>query len=159
MSQGQEASQHLQELSQQLQELDQVEGQLEAQIQSARARREEVEDAIEALQELETDATVQVPLGGDAYVKARIEDIEEVIVDLGGDFSAEQTREGAIDALERRTEQVDEQIERIEESLEEVGEDIEQVESRAQQLQQQLMQQQAQAQQGGGGLGLGGPGG
>lgn len=155
MSQGQEATQHLQELSQQLQELDQVQSQLQAQLEAARVRQEEVREAISALEELDTDAIVQVPLGGDAYVKARIIDIDEVIVDLGADFSAVQTREGAIDALERRNDQIDEQMDRLGETLSDVESDIAEVESHAQQLQQRLIQQQAQ-QAGGLGLGEGG---
>lgn len=156
MSQGQEAGQHLQELSQQLQELDQVQAQLRTQLEATRVGREEVSDAIDALEELENDTVVQVPLGADTYVKARIEDIDEVIVALGAEFSAEQSREEAIDTLRTRSDQLQEQIERLEDTLSDVTSDIQQVESRAQQLRQQLLQQQAQQQQQmGGGLGLG----
>lgn len=156
MSQGQEAGQHLQELSEQLEELDQVQNQLRTQLEAARARREDVSDAIEALADLETDSVVQVPLGADAYVKARIEDVDEVIVTLGADFSAEQSREEAIGTLEQRAEQIEEQIERLQENLSDVSADIQEVEGRAQQLRQQMLQQQSQQL---GGMGLGGEGG
>ncbi len=155
MSQGQQAGQHLQELSQQLQELDQVQSQLRTQLEATRLGREEVRDAIDALEELESDAVVQVPLGGGTYVKARIEDIDEVIVDLGADFAAERDREDAISTLETRTDQIDEQIERLQETLSNVSANIQEVQGQAQHLRQQLLQQQSQQL---GGVGLGGEG-
>ncbi len=152
MSQGQDASTALQQLSSQLEELGAVRDQLQTQLEATQTQRTEVESAIETLDELDSGSTVQVPLGGEAYVRAEVIDIEEVIVSLGADYAAEHTRDGAIDALERRIDQLDEQIEEIQESLSEVSSDIEEVESQAQQVRQQMAQQQAQ-QLGGAGLG------
>lgn len=154
MSQG-EAGQHLQELSAQLQELEQVQSQLQTQIEAAQASQQEVTEAIDALGDLETDDVVQVPLGGGAYVRATIEDIDEVIVDLGADYAAEQTRDGAIDALERRSDHIEEQIEELREGMAEIEADMDELEGRAEQLQQQMMQQQSQQL---GNMGLGGQG-
>ena len=154
MSQGQEPGQNLQALSQQLQELDQVQSQLQTQLEATRVMREEVGEAIEALDELDTGSTVQVPLGGDAYVRAEIIDIDEVIVDVGADYAVEQPQDDAVEVLEDKREQIDETIEQIEASLDEVNEDIQQIETHAQQLRQQQLQQQSQ-QLGGGGLGGG----
>ncbi len=152
MSQGQDASTALQQLSTQLEELGAVRDQLQTQLEATQTQKGEVESAIETLGELDSGSTVQVPLGGEAYVRAEVIDIDEVIVSLGADYAAEHSREGAIDALERRIDQLDEQIEQIEERLDEVASDIEEVESQAQQVRQQLAQQQAQP---GGGMGLG----
>lgn len=152
MSQGQDASTALQQLSTQLEELGAVRDQLQTQLEATQTQRTEVVSAIETLDELDSGSTVQVPLGGEAYVRAEVIDIDEVIVSLGADYAAEHTRDGAIDALERRTDQLDEQIEEIQESLSEVSSDIEEVESQAQQVRQQMAQQQAQ-QLGGAGLG------
>lgn len=144
MSQGQDAGQALQSLSQQLQELDAVQEQLEAQLEAVQTQKSEVNSAIDTLDELESGSTVQVPLGGDAYVKADIPDVDEIIVSLGAEFAAERSRDGAIDALEQRIENLDEQIETIQENLSEVASDIEEVEGQAQQVRQQMAQQQTQ---------------
>ena len=155
MSQGQEPGQNLQALSQQLQELDQVQAQLETQREATEALRNEVEDAIEALGELETGSTVQVPLGGDAYVRAEIVDIDEVIVDVGADYAVEQPQGDAVEVLEGKRDQLEETIDELDENLEEVNQDIQEVETHAQQLRQQMLQQQQGQQLGGGGLGGG----
>lgn len=155
MSQGQEPSENLQALSQQLEELDQVQAQLQSQLEGTRALKDEVDEAIDALGELDTGSTVQVPLGGDAYVRAEIVDIDEVIVDVGADYAVEQPRDDAVDVLEGKRDQLEETIEQLQESLDDVTEDIQEVESHAQQLRQQMIQQQAQQLGGGGGLGGG----
>lgn len=153
MSQGQDAGHALQELSQQLQELDAVQNQLQTQLETIRTQKSQVRSAIDTLGDLETGSTVQVPLGGDAYVKAEVLDIEEVIVSLGAEFAAEHTRDGAIDALQTRIDHLDDQIEQVQESLTDVKSDIEEVEGHAQQVRQQLAQQQRQQL---GGMGIGG---
>ena len=150
MSQGQQAGQHLQELSQQLQQLDQVQSQLRTQLEAARAQREAVKDAIGALDEIEDGAVVQVPLGADTYVKARIEDIDDIIVTIGADYAAEQSREEAVSLLDTRIEHIADRIGQIEETLSDVESDIQQIEGQAEQLRQQLAQQQQQQQQVGG---------
>ena len=152
MSQGQGPGQNLQAVSQQLQELDQVQGQLQTQMQAAQALKQEIAGAIAALEQLDTGATVQVPLGGDAYVRAEIADIDEVIVDIGADYSVEQSQERAVETLEEKRNQLDADIANLRENLQEVGDNIQAVESQAEQIQQQLYQQQAQ-QMGGAGLG------
>lgn len=144
MSQGQDANQALQTLSQQLQELDAVQDQLQTQLEALQTRKSEVQSAIDTLDDLESGSTVQVPLGGDAFIKADIPDIDEVIVSLGADFAAERTRDGAIDALEQRIRDIEEQIENVQSNLNEVASDIEEVEGQAQQVQQQMAQQQSQ---------------
>lgn len=152
MSQGPEAGQHLQALSQQLQELDQVQAQLQTQLEASRALLQDVEEAIDALDELDTGSTVQVPLGGDAYVRAEIVDIEEVIVDVGADYAVERPRDGAVEILEEKRDRLETTVDELEENLGEVSADIQQVQGQAQQLRQQLLQQQSQ-QLGGAGLG------
>lgn len=153
MSQGQQAGAALQELSQQLEELEAVKEQLADQLGATQTEKQEVKTAIETLGDLETGSTVQVPLGGDAYVRAEIQDIEDVIVSLGADYAAERSQAGAIETLENRIDQLDEQIAEIQDNLSDVDTDIQEVESHAQQVRQQMAQQQAQQM---GGMGLGG---
>lgn len=129
------------EMSQQLQAIQAEIQELSRERETLRATLQNLRGAVEALQRLESGSTVQVPLGGSAYVRASIEDIDEVIVDIGGGFSAQRPREGAISTLEERQEMVEEQIEELTERLGELqseGGDLEQ------QLQQVAAAQQSQ---------------
>lgn len=141
----------LQELESQLQELEQVRAALQAEVQELRAEQVEIDEAIEALESLETGATVQVPVGGDAFVRAEVQDIDEVVVKLGGEYAAEQDRAGAIETLEHKTETIDDRIDALREDISEIESQTEELEQEAQQLQQEQLQQLQQqlGQQGG----------
>ncbi|MFB6194858.1 MAG: prefoldin subunit alpha, partial [Haloplanus sp.] len=76
--------QQLQQLSQEMQAIEEEIEELEAEAEDLRSRQTEIDEAIEAIQTLDTGSTVQVPLGGGAYLRAEVQDIDEVIVDLGG---------------------------------------------------------------------------
>ena len=76
--------QQLQQLSQELQALDEEIEALEGEIADYREEKSDIDDAIEAIETLDTGSTVQVPLGGGAYLRAEVQDIDEVIISLGG---------------------------------------------------------------------------
>lgn len=141
----------LQEVSEQIQQIEQGIDAVEAEIQAVRDEQADIDEAVDAIGGLETGSTVQVPIGGGAHVRATIEDIDEVIVDLGADYAAEADHEDAIALLEQQRDQLDERIEELNEELAELETEEEQLNQRAQQLQQQQMQQ------GMGGLGGGDP--
>jgi prefoldin alpha subunit len=143
--------QQLQQLSQELQAIDEEIEELEAEIEALQAEKTEMDEAIEAIERLESGSTVQVPLGGDAYLRAEIQDIDEVIVGLGAGYAAEQDQEGAVATLERKQDAVDDRIEAVREEIGELEAEGDQIEQQAQQLQQQLQQQQMQQMQGLGG--------
>lgn len=136
----------LQELSQQLQF---VESQLEAlqtEVQTLQARKQNIADAIEAIGTLESDSTVQVPVGGDAYVRATVEDIDEVLVGIGGGYATEQTQGDATDLLDERQSLLDDRISELRDvisNLQAQGEEL------GQRAQQHLQEQQGQQLQGG----------
>jgi len=142
-------SQQLQQLSEELQQIEAAIGALETEIEGLRSEQLEIDGAIEAIEELESGSTVQVPLGGGAYVRAAVDDIDEVIVDLGANYAVEQEQGDAIDALESKRDGIDDRIEELNEELTELESESEQLERRAQQMQQQLQQQQMQGMQGG----------
>jgi len=150
MSGGQE---ELQQLGQQLQA---VESQLEAvqvEIQNLRARQSDIEGAIEAIESLETGSTVQVPVGGGAYVRATVDDIDEVIVGIGSDYAAEQEQDGAVSLLQTRKDNVGGRIEELTEA-------IDRLESQGEELSQEAQQRIQRMQTERGGLGdAGGPAG
>lgn len=138
----------LQELSQQLQAIESEKEQLNEEIERLRTEKTEIDEAMEALDLLETDSTVQVPLGGGAFVRATIDDIEQVVVELGGGYAAEQGRDDAAETLEGKKDLLDEQIEDVREEISNLDEEGSRIEQQAQQAQQQMIQQQMAQQQG-----------
>jgi prefoldin alpha subunit len=139
--------QQLQQLSQELQALDEEIETLEAEIADYREEQSDIDDAVEAIETLDSGSTVQVPLGGGAYVRAEVQDIDEIIVSLGGNYSAEQSEDDAIDVLRRKQEALDERIEETQEEVDELEDESEELEQQAQQMQQQMQQQQMQQMQ------------
>lgn len=138
--------QQLQQLSQELQALDEEIEALEAEVASYRQEKIDIDDAVEAIETLETGATVQVPLGGGAYVRAEVQDIDEIVVSLGGNYSAEQDQEDAVDVLRRKQDALDDRIEETEADINELESESKELEQQAQQMQQQMQQQQMQQQ-------------
>ncbi len=139
--------QQLQQLSQELEAIDEEIAELEAEIGNLRTRQTEIDEAIEAIETLDSGSTVQVPLGGGAYLRAEVQDIDEVIVDLGGGYAAEQQQGDAIDALERKQDVLDDRIDDVEAEISELESESDEIEQQAQQMQQQMQQQQMQQMQ------------
>ena len=150
--------QQLQQLAETIQALDEEREELEKDIVGLRDQQEAIDEAIEGIETLEDGSIVQVPLGGGAYVRAEIQDIDEIVVDIGGYYAAEREGEGAIDSLEAKRDRLDDRIAEIEAEVAEIEEESDDLEQRAQQAQQQMQQQQMQQMQGRlGGEGEGGP--
>ena len=136
--------QQLQQLSQELEAIDEEIEELESEIEGLRTRQSEIDEAIEAIETLDSGSTVQVPLGGGAYLRAEVQDIDEVIVDLGGGYAAEQDQDGAVDALERKKGVLDDRIDDVQDEISELEAESSEIEQQAQQMQQQMQQQQMQ---------------
>lgn len=147
MSLGGGGDSQLQELAQQLEALEQERQALEAEVEGLQTQKQEINEAIEAIEELESGSTVQVPVGGDAYIRAEIENIDEVVVSLGGGYAAERDQEGAVSTLETKQGTLDDRIEDVRSEIAELETETEELEKRAQQLQTQQMQQMQQQQQ------------
>jgi prefoldin alpha subunit len=137
-------NQEMQQLSQELQALEEEQEALEGNAEMLREEKRSVDEAIDAVGSLDTGTTVQVPLGGGAYVRATIEDIDEIIVELGGGYAAEQPEGDAVETLESRKDTIDDRISDVQSEIAEVETELEELEQRARQLQQQQMQQQMQ---------------
>ncbi|WP_435156180.1 prefoldin subunit alpha [Haladaptatus sp. DFWS20] len=140
-------NQELQQLSQQLQQLEAEKEELEGEVEELRDEKSEMDEAIEAIETLDTGSVVQVPLGGGAYIRASVEDIDEVVVELGGGYAAERDQNGAIESLKSRKDVVDQHISDTQEEIAEIDAESDQLEQKAQQMQQQQMQQQMQQMQ------------
>lgn len=139
--------QQLEQLSQELQLIEQEIEEVEGEVEALQEEQTAINEAIEAIETLESGSTVQVPLGGGAYVRAEVQDIDKVIVDLGGSYAAEQEQNDAISALERKRELLDDRIAESREEISELEDESDELEQRAQQMQQQMQQQQMQQMQ------------
>ncbi len=142
--------QQLQQLSQELQAIDEEIETLQSEIDDLQTEQSEIDEAVEAIGTLDTGSTVQMPLGGGAYIRAEIQDIDEIIVDLGGDFAAEQDADDAVDALRTKQDALDDRIDEVQEEVAELEDESSELEQQAQQMQQQMQQQQMQQMQGDG---------
>ena len=139
--------QQLQQLSQELQALDEEIQSLEGEVSDLEDEKDEIDEAVDAIETLETGSMVQVPLGGGAYLRAEVQDIDEVIVSLGANYAAEQNQSDAVEALRRKQDMLDEEIASVRGQIEELEEESEQIEQQAMQAQQQMQQQQMQQMQ------------
>ncbi|MFB6163199.1 MAG: prefoldin subunit alpha [Halococcoides sp.] len=144
MSQG--GRQQLEQIVEAIEEIEAEQDDIRSEIDAHNLEQDAIEDAIEAIESLETDETVQVPLGGGAHVRAQIADIEEIIVEIGNGYAAERDAEGAVETLELKLEAHDDRIDELNADIEALDEESDELEQRAQQLQQQLQQQQMQQQ-------------
>lgn len=109
----------LRQLQEQLQAIDEEVAALEGDVEELQTKKIEADEAISALDRLESNDTVQVPLGGDAYVRAEIQDVDEIVVSLGGGFAAERDREGAVESLEHKKDTLDERISSLQSEISE----------------------------------------
>ena len=132
----------LQQLAEEIQALEEEQEALEGEVEGLQNEKLEIDEAVEAIETLGTGDTVQVPLGGDAYVRAEVQDINEIIVSLGGGYAAEREQDDAIGTLERKKETLDDRIDDLQSEIAEIESESEELEQKAQQMQQQQMQQQ-----------------
>lgn len=147
MSLGGGGGGQMQELAAQIEQLEQHREAIEAEITGLQEEKREIDDAIEAIGELDSGSTVQVPLGGGAFVRAEIADIDEIIVPLGADYAAERDSEGAIQTLESKQDILDDRIDEMRSDIAELERESERLEQRIEQAQAQQMQQLQQQQQ------------
>jgi len=137
----------MQQLQQEIEQLEQEMEAIDEEVARLEEKKSDIDDAVEAIDVLESGATVQVPLGGDAYLRATVDDIDEVVVSLGGGYAAERDQEGAVSTLRTKQETLDEHISGLESDKNEVQSEMDELEQQAQQMQQQQMQQMMQQQE------------
>lgn len=146
----------LQQMAAQKEEIDQVVEALRTQVERMRAEKAEIDEAIDAIESLDTGDVVQVPVGGDAYVQAAIDDIDAVIVGVGGGYAAEREEAEAIDVLESKADRLDEEIDEANEAIADLEAQGEELSAQAQQEYAELAARQQEAAGGGPGPDLGG---
>jgi prefoldin alpha subunit len=137
----------MQQLQQEIEQLEEEMDAIDEEVKRLQQKQSDIDDAIEAIDVLESGSTVQVPVGGDAYVRATVNDIDEIVVSLGGGYAAERDQDGAVDTLETKKETLDDHISGLESDKDEVQGEMDELEQQAQQMQQQQMQQMMQQQE------------
>jgi len=137
----------MQQLQQEIEQLEEEMQAIDEEVERLQEKKSDIDDAIEAIDVLESGSTVQVPVGGDAYVRATVEDIDEIVVSLGGGYAAERDQDGAVDTLETKKETLDDHIDGLQDDKAEVEGEMDELEQQAQQMQQQQMQQMMQQQE------------
>lgn len=139
----------LQQMAAQIEELDQVIESLRAQVQRLRVEKRDVEEAIDAIDSLDEGDEVQVPLGGGAYVRAAIENMDGIIVGIGAGYAAEREEADAVAVLETKAERLQEQIDETNEAIADLEAQGEELSAQAQQEYAELAARQQQAVGGG----------
>jgi prefoldin alpha subunit len=89
---------------------------------------------LEGLQTCTKGDEILVPIGASSFVKARIEDTENVIAGVGADVSVAKTVEQAIDSLEKRITLMESKIKENQETYVRVAQKLEELGAQAQKL-------------------------
>jgi len=135
----------LQQMAAQKEEIEQVTEALRSQVERMRAEQTEIEDAMEAIESLETGDVVQVPVGGEAYLQASIEDMDAIIIALGGGFAAERDQPEAVEVLEDKVDRLQEEIDEATDAIADLEAQGEEISAQAQQEYAQLAARQEEA--------------
>jgi prefoldin alpha subunit len=135
----------LQQMAAQKEEIEQVTEALRNQVERMRAEQTEIEDAMEAIESLETGDVVQVPVGGEAYLQASIEDMDAIIIALGGGYAAERDQPEAVKVLEDKVDRLQEEIDEATDAIADLEAQGEEISAQAQQEYAQLAARQEEA--------------
>jgi prefoldin alpha subunit len=140
-----QAETELRAMSQMALELENRIHSLRTEIQRLQMLKEDVDVAIEAIDSISNDITVQVPLGSETYVQAPIQNSDEFIVNIGGDYSLKQTKEQTKAILSDRTNSIVSQIEEISKAITDLQSKGEEITQKAQEHMSQLQSQNTPA--------------
>ncbi|MDY6775452.1 MAG: prefoldin subunit alpha [Halobacteria archaeon] len=136
---------------QQQQQLQQAYSELAGEIEELRELVETLEDeiegcdeAIESLENLEEGSEILLPLGGDTYIPATVDNVDDVVVGIGAGVNIEVGPEEAVEKLETKRDDLQEEKQSAESDIEQKTQEIQQIQQQAQMAQQQQQQQMQQ---------------
>lgn len=104
-----EAEQELRRLDVEIRLLEQTADALEARINMINAVQTDsgyASTTLETLEKEKSNAELLVPIGGNSYVRARLENIDNVIVGIGSGVSVEKTLADAREMIKKRLEEM-----------------------------------------------------
>lgn len=79
---------------------------------------------LEGLEKEAEKSEILVPIGGTSYIRARLDNLDEVIVGMGAGVSVEKTREEAKEIIKKRLEDLDKTRKSIQQQYTQVAERI-----------------------------------
>jgi prefoldin alpha subunit len=103
--------------------------------------------AIETLQAVRDagEATILMPIGGGLNIRAKIEDPEQVFVNIGADIILEKNNDGAISYLQDRIKEMEASAKNLNEAIAKVDAQIKDLSRRLEQLYRQAQAEQQAA--------------
>jgi len=117
----------LRRLSVEIRLLEQTAETITARINMINAAMAELTYAIITLGELEREkgnAEILIPIGGDTYIKAKLENLEKVTVGIGAGISMEKTPQETKEIINKRLENLEKARESLQQQLAQVAERI-----------------------------------
>lgn len=132
---SQQEIQQLVQLLQSYQETIEVLNQQQALLQSTIEDHRQAHEALSNLDELDEEGTIMIPLGGQQFVHASIEETDKVLSSVGAGVVVEEDLEGALERSKERIDELQDATDQIEERIEEVTEEAQRLQQRAQELQ------------------------
>jgi prefoldin alpha subunit len=117
----------LQKLSVEMRLLEQTAEALQSRMSMVNAAANDLLYAQAALEglEKETDKSeILVPIGGTSYIRARLENLDKVIVGMGAGVSVEKTREEAKEIVKKRLEDIDKTRKSVQQQYSQIAERI-----------------------------------
>jgi prefoldin alpha subunit len=100
-------------------------------------------DTLEGLKENKGGSQLLVPIGGSSYIKANLEDPDEVIVGMGAGVSVEKTFQEAIAVIEKRKEELEKTRQSLQERVGEVAQKLNEKRTQLQELADELREGQS----------------
>jgi len=79
---------------------------------------------LEGLEKEAEKSEILVPIGGTSYIRAKLDNLDEVVVGMGAGVSVEKTREEAKEIIKRRLEDLDKTRKSIQQQYTQVAERI-----------------------------------
>lgn len=117
----------LQKLSIEMRLLEQTAEALQSRMTMVNTAANDLLYAQATLQGLEKEAEkseILVPIGGTSYIRAKLDNLDEVIVGMGAGVSVEKTREEAKEIIKKRLEDLDKTRKSIQQQYTQVAERI-----------------------------------
>ena len=117
----------LQKLSMEMRLLEQTAEALQSRMSMVNAAANDLLYAQAALEGLEKEtgkSEILVPIGGTSYIRARLENLDKVIVGMGAGVSVEKTREEAKEIVKKRLEDIDKTRKSVQQQYSQIAERI-----------------------------------
>jgi prefoldin alpha subunit len=117
----------LQKLSVEMRLLEQTAEALQSRMSMVNAAANDLLYAQAALEGLEKEtgkSEILVPIGGTSYIRARLENLDKVIVGMGAGVSVEKTREEAKEIIKKRLEDIDKTRKSVQQQYSQIAERI-----------------------------------